>query len=134
MCILITKNLKKKVVNTSYILRQSKNRSVIVYLNNQEFEENIYHWHHFFKTIDTWGNKGEARISWKFLTLITSHWHPRYMTSYRKINIVSEIFYIIVISNSHPSWRKTEILVMLFSFCKKRTRSCQSFFLQKNCV
>ena len=37
-----------------------------------------------------------------------------------------------VISNSHPSWRKTGILVILFSISKTRTRSYQSFFYKKN--
>ena len=41
-------------------------------------------------------------------------------------------FYIIVISNSHPSWRKTGILVMLFSISKTKSRSWQSFFYTKN--
>ena len=53
------------------------------------------------------------------------------MTSYKKINIKSKRFSIIVISNSHPCWKKTGILFMLFSISKTRTPSCQSFFLQK---
>ena len=71
------------------------------------------------------------KTSLKFLRLMTSCWHPRQWRHAGKLTLQVKRFYIIVLSNSHPSWRKTGILVLLFSISKTRTRSYQSFFYKK---